>query len=285
MQTSLHGFSYMGTEPGILRKLLWVLVVLTAYVFAAYFIQDNIQEYISSTIVTSTNSTTASLQHILFPGIVICNINQVSRAFVKSTNVDSAEGWSVLETQFLDDNSELYEQFLLTGVEDKIFEENIDELDRILKQMESIYKWNRTESFVKIASQVMEGFMDPEFSTNHIFIEIFQNCSDLILYSSWKSKYGRTFYDGMYVGTDYGGCCYILPYSNFENPKTSNISPSEYSGEEWHSLKRGAKNGIHNGLKLILDVESWDYASSRGAQGVNIVIGDPFDKVTVNQVL
>ena len=155
----------MASEPGIIKKLLWVSVVLVAYGFAIFFIQDNIQEYISSTIVTSTNSTTASLQDIHFPSAVLCNINQVSRAFIKSINVDSAEGWSVLENQFLLDNSELYENYLETGVEDKIFKENLDELDRILKDMESIYKWNRTQSFVKLAMQVSEGFICVIFST------------------------------------------------------------------------------------------------------------------------
>ena len=106
----------------------------------------------------------------------------------------------------------------------------------------------------------------------------------MILYSSWMTKYDRTFYDALYVGTDYGGCCYILPSANFENPKTRDIPPSEYSGEEWHNTKRGVKNGIHYGLKLILDIESWDYATKRGAQGVNIVLGYPFDKVAVSQV-
>ena len=97
LQTSLLGYSYVASEPGIVKKLLWVLVVFAAYAFATYFIQDNIQENISSTDVTSTNSTTASLQDIHFPSAVLCNINQVSRAFINSINVDSAEGWSVLE--------------------------------------------------------------------------------------------------------------------------------------------------------------------------------------------
>ena len=159
LQTSLLGYSYVASEPGIVKKLLWVLVVFAAYAFATYFIQDNIQEYISSTDVTSTNSTTASLQDIHFPSAVLCNINQVSRAFINSINVDSAEGWSVLENQFLHDNSELNEKFLVTGVEDPIYKEKMDELERIIKDTENMYRWNRTQSFVKLASQVCEGYV------------------------------------------------------------------------------------------------------------------------------
>ena len=75
------------------------------------------------------------------------------------------------------------------------------------------------------------------------------------------------------------------PVQTLRTPKQRTyLSLTEYSGEEWHSIKRGVKNGIHNGLKIVLDIESWDYASKRGAQGVNIALGSPTDKVAVNQV-
>ena len=155
LQTSLLGYSYVASEPGIVKKLLWVLVVFAAYAFATYFIQDNIQENISSTDVTSTNSTTASLQDIHFPSAVLCNINQVSRAFINSINVDSAEGWSVLENQFLHDNSELNEKFLVTGVEDPIYKETRGQWPFKLPSHRAM-KASEAEDEVGVASEAKE---------------------------------------------------------------------------------------------------------------------------------
>ncbi len=84
--------------------------------------------------------------------------------------------------------------------------------------------------------------------------------------------------------TDYGTCCLIVPYLDFENPKTVNVPPSQYTGLDYRTVPRGAKNGIQNGLKLMLDVEGYDYAySTRGAKGLRIVLGDQRDKQVVNQ--
>ena len=44
------------------------------------------------------------------------------------------------------------------------------------------------------------------------------------------------------------------------------------------------RNGIKNGLKLILDVENYDYAYfPRGAKGFRAVVGDSRDKAVINQ--
>ena len=112
-----------------------------------------------------------------------------------------------------------------------------------------------------------------------------QNCSDLILYVDWKREYGHTFYDAYLTATDYGVCCLIIPWLDFENPSTKDKPPSEFTGEDYHNIKRGVKNGLQNGLKLIVDMEGWDYGYfSRGAKGLRLVLGDARDKMVVNQV-
>ena len=114
---------------------------------------------------------------------------------------------------------------------------------------------------------------------------LLQNCSDLILYTDWNREYEHTFYDAYQVATDYGGCCLIVPWLDFENPYTRDKPANEYTGEDYHNMKRGVKNGIQSGLKLIVDVEGWDYGHfSRGGKGLKMVLGDHRDKVVVNQV-
>ena len=83
---------------------------------------------------------------------------------------------------------------------------------------------------------------------------------------------------------DYGACCLITPYLDFVNNKTRNISPSLYTGQDFKDIPKGAKNGIKNGLKVILDVESFDYAYfPRGAKGFKVAMTDPRDKAVINQ--
>ena len=58
-----------------------------------------------------------------------------------------------------------------------------------------------------------------------------------------------------------------------------------YTGEDYHSIPKGStRNGIKNGLKIILDVENYDYAYfPRGAKGFRAVVGDSRDKGVINQ--
>lgn len=85
-----------------------------------------------------------------------------------------------------------------------------------------------------------------------------QQCSDLILYSVWKKSMVQTFYEAYSSSTDYGVCCLIVPWLDFENNLTVNVPPSQYTGANYHEVPKGAKNGMQNGLKLMLDVEGHD---------------------------
>ena len=77
----------------------------------------------------------------------------------------------------------------------------------------------------------------------------------------------------------------ITPWLDFENPLTRDKPASEYTGEDFHGIKRGVKNGLQNGLKLMVDIEEWDYAYfKKGAQGLRVVLGDSREKSAVNQV-
>ena len=62
------------------------------------------------------------------------------------------------------------------------------------------------------------------------------------------------------------------------------MDPSNYTGDHFHSIPFGAANGVQNGLKMILDVESFDYAYfPRAARGLKVAIADARDKAVINQ--
>ena len=111
----------------------------------------------------------------------------------------------------------------------------------------------------------------------------------MILQAEWKSNYTVNFLPAYKSATDYGACCLITPYLDFQSNKTREESPEGegyiYSGEDYHSIPKGStRNGIKNGLKIILDVENYDYAYfPRGAKGFRAVVGDSRDKAVINQ--
>jgi hypothetical protein len=68
------------------------------------------------------------------------------------------------------------------------------------------------------------------------------------------------------------------------NPKTEKIDSADYTGEDYLTVPKGARNGIRGGVQLILDVESFDYAYvKRGATGFRLSLTDPRDKPLMNQ--
>ena len=85
--------------------------------------------------------------------------------------------------------------------------------------------------------------------------------------------------------TDYGACCLLVPYLNLINPETRDLDPdTELSNTDYHKIPKGAKNGLQNGLKLVLDVESFDYAYyPRGAKGFRVALTNALDQAVINQ--
>ena len=99
-----------------------------------------------------------------------------------------------------------------------------------------------------------------------------------------RSNTIRTFFDAHHVVLDYGACCLIAPYLYFENPKTINLTQDEFTSEHWHMQPKGALNGQLGGIKLLLDVESFDFSySGKESYGFRVVFSDVRDNPMVRQ--
>jgi hypothetical protein len=62
------------------------------------------------------------------------------------------------------------------------------------------------------------------------------------------------------------------------------MDPSNYTSEHFHSIPSGTENGVPKGLKLILDVESFEYAYfPRSSRGFKVAITDARDKAVISQ--
>ena len=64
------------------------------------------------------------------------------------------------------------------------------------------------------------------------------------LFSEWRSKTTQKFYSSYQSITDYGACCVIVPYLDLINETTINLDPAKYTGQMFHDIPTGAKNGI-----------------------------------------
>ena len=97
-----------------------------------------------------------------------------------------------------------------------------------------------------------------------------------------SSKTVKTFYNAKFEVTDFGACCAIFPFLNFVNPDTVLMSPEEYTGEHWHSQKKGSLNGEYGGIKVLLDAESFDFSyTGKHELGFQIAFSDQCDTPSV----
>ncbi len=62
------------------------------------------------------------------------------------------------------------------------------------------------------------------------------------------------------------------------------MDPSKYKAEFFHQIPSGSRNGENKGLKVVLDVESYDYAYfPRSAKGFKVAVVDARDKAVIQQ--
>ena len=99
----------------------------------------------------------------------------------------------------------------------------------------------------------------------------------------WSSKIYHKFFNAYAQNTDFGPCCLIVPYLNLINPETRHVDAVKLDSKFYHEIPRGVRNGLHNGLNLVVDVESFDHAYySSAAKGFKIAITNAMDKPVID---
>ena len=179
--------------------------------FHSALLVQNTQQFWNATTVTSINSTTASLNDITFPSVYICNVNQVTKSFLTRLGIDN-----------LSDAKLLFEYFLEKGpinLDEVTKEENNMTLETIMDKMTDIYGWRRQKRFYNISSQ---------------------NCTDMILSVQWKSNasYTKSFYPAFKSSSDYGACCLLTPYLDFEDEETKDLNPNNWPDDAYFKIPK-----------------------------------------------
>ena len=103
------------------RSVFWSIIVFASVVSGGFFLHDNTSEFLKSTVQTTLDSM-VPLSQVLFPSVVVCNINQIRKSlfnelgfydnetlvrimyedFIKGTK-DNSENSTYLGSDFEDD--------------------------------------------------------------------------------------------------------------------------------------------------------------------------------------
>ena len=86
-ETSLHGWKYC-IDKGLLHSLFWLTILIVSIGSLIYLMTVNINEFLDATVSFNLVSATASLGDVFFPSVVVCNMNTLSKSFIKTIQED-----------------------------------------------------------------------------------------------------------------------------------------------------------------------------------------------------
>ena len=246
--TTLHGWQYLASsETKVVFKLFWSVIIFLSYCLATHFILANCKEYLDAKTITTIESTTSSLEHVKFPSLIICNLNQVTKSFMKRIGLDE------------NDEDELIKEFIEGSDSDDLNDDPARKnlIENTLKTIEEKFEYHDNRTHIhKISSQ---------------------NCSEMLMKVKWSKKPEKYFFQAYIDSTEYGICCFLTPYLDFGS---DDVNPEEYQGKDWNNIPRGyAKNGLQNGLMVTVDLESFDHAIIWDSMGFKVGLVDPQDKI------
>jgi hypothetical protein len=237
-ETSLHGFRYLVSERSWPRRLFWTLVTVSMKAVSLALGVYGYMEFINSSTMININSTTASLADLYFPSVFVCNINQVTVTVLNQMELLSAYHLDKAKIDALywgyvhADSKYWTNKTLLEEMRIKLNQSNIE-------YFMSKVNWNKNTSFLRMGSQ---------------------NSSDALISVKWQQKPIKTFFEAYKSNTDYGACSLIYPNLDFDNPETKDMSDRQYAPKYLVDIDYGVRNGIENGLSILVDSESFDYA-------------------------
>ena len=102
--TSLHAWNRLPTSPNPVRRIYWVLVICGSLLLGAYFVYENIDQFIKAYSTTTIVTTTGPLDEATFPKVAICNSYKVRQSFLdtifnKTVITDDDSGYETQELQ------------------------------------------------------------------------------------------------------------------------------------------------------------------------------------------
>jgi len=238
--------------------------------------------------VISIDDTTGPLDEVYFPSVTVCNMNQFRMSQVNRMGLDPKKEPDVFRTfltKYLDS---------LAG-EDSGLDARQRNARRLLEDYEKLGQNNITwaDELAYIQGNLSEAGIEWD-ETSEPFIVVkgtAQVCPDLLLHTKWNGE-DKYSYSSHVSYTDFGYCCRIFPTVELSEPRMVRTQYNEsgdwvlppYKEKFWdlYKLRRGSKNGIENGLMLLMDVESFENAQYPSkAEGLIVALSGDLERPLV----
>jgi len=263
--TSLHGYEYLTRFRSAsnnkciawMHRISWFLIILFTFVFGWYQVGLLVREFFSQTPIVAIEDTTAPLTEIYFPSVTICNLNQVTTSQLLKGGLNMKDNSNL-------ENYRYFIQYILGADDSGILPEPTD-WNKTLTNIKDNLGWDGVKPFVDLNGTV-------------------QNCEDMIVETEWNKKFHYNYRSDK-TFTDFGVCCRIYPELDFAKTNSSSETQGPpYTNEEFLNIDKGAFSGIHNGLSIVLDVESFDTAFyPRKSEGFVVAVSGNLERPLISQ--
>ena len=151
-------------------------------------------------------------------------------------------------------------EYFIDGLNAPMDKEEVENTLEIVKRVERSTGWNASSTTLQRTAS--------------------HNCSQMMILTTWRKKtYKFVNVNYMNNPTDFGMCCRLFPQIDFDDLDKDNKTDEEI----YINKKPGVKNGLINGLAVLLDVESFEYSSRISSTGFIMAISDAAGRAMVSQ--
>ena len=261
-QTSLHGWQYFVDSVHKYWRIHWVFIVLLSIAVAIFFVVTASLEFQQATIITTIDSLNVPLSEVFFPAVTLCNINQIRRSFFHALDIDkNSPIIDLIYSQFYEGSP-----VALTEAEENMLVELFTSEAYIRRSYENLLFYD-VDSFDINNQADWQKFLHnhQDKSTFNLSQEIdFTRLAiggihdHLILrgtYGYEKRPGNHSDFASQY-GSDYGICVQFFPQIAFDDQYNGTFEAKNSMGD---LVTKGASVGKENGLRLLVDAETFDY--------------------------
>lgn len=230
----------------------------------------------SSTVSYNLESPTVALDDVFFPSVVVCNMNALRKSFIQTLIEDPA----IKNLTTFDELLLLVNSYYIRGTKLELSPKE----ELITKTIIESEAYNRLyEQFIE--SAVNEDQI-PDFS--NVYVAKYHSLMEIEEEERFDAQYKLAFilevatqfrakevlinvqFNGAGINHDGGGfatdvsdtCHWLTPFVK---------EPGDF--QDLRTMVTFARNGLNNGLQLLIDAEAYDYASSQfGSEGFIVSI-------------
>ena len=265
--TSLHAWNRLPPFLNPVRKVYWILVICGSLLLAAFFVYENVDEFMKVHSTTTIETSTGPISDGKFPKISICNSYNVRQSFMdtifdQSVVTDDDSGYDIDELQ------ETFQKYFIKGYQDEEGEKLKEKIAVVKEKYVDTDHFNET-----LVRECPNDPNDYDYMQCTFEMNVMERRTDLQLTVSQSllsmvlqyKVQDTTYYGGSggwnagYEETDIGDCFTVSPYYigpvNYSNPDSDSEGENPDLEEEYYPQ---TLSGLPFGVDILLDAEAFD---------------------------